>query len=72
MIGRFYPWVWIAWGALFFVFELVPLVLRQDRYTLSEYIWRLEDYAGYWTFVRYLVAAATLWLFLHLTFGILR
>jgi hypothetical protein len=69
MWERLYPWVWYLWGALFFLFELVPLAMKKDQYTLSEYVWRLEDYSVGWTALRYFVAALCLWLFFHLAFG---
>lgn len=68
-LARVYPWPWLAWVILFAVFEGVPLALGKPQYTLSEYIWRLEGLGPAWTFVRYLIAVLSLWLFLHLTFG---
>lgn len=64
-----YPWVWIAWALLFLVLELVPLAMGKPQYTLSDYVWRLEEVNAKWTFLRYVVAVACLWLFLHMAFG---
>ena len=66
---RAYPWVWFAWAAWFLGFELWAIATGNTRLTLSDYVWRLEEVSAPWTFLRYLVAALTLWLFLHLTFG---
>ncbi len=66
---RAYPWVWLAWAAWFLVFELGAIFTGHSSLSLSDYVWRLEEVSARWTFLRYLVAALTLWLFLHLTFG---
>lgn len=66
---RVYPWVWFAWAAWFVLCEGGAFALRRHDLTLSDYVWRLEEVSAPWTFLRYLVAALTLWLFLHLTFG---
>lgn len=65
---KLYPWVWIGWGVLFFILEFIPLAMGKPQYTLSEYIWRLENYHPFWNAVRYLIAAICLWLSLHLVF----
>jgi hypothetical protein len=71
-MNRLYPWVWIAWIAWLGAWEGLPIITGHDQYTLSDYVWRLEDLGTAWTFLRYLIAAMSLWLFLHLTFGWLR
>lgn len=65
---RLYPWTWYALLVLFLVFELVPLFAGKPQYTLSEYVWRLEDVNAKWTALRYFIAAFCLWLFLHMAF----
>jgi hypothetical protein len=69
MWERLYPYAWYVWGGLFVVFEFVPIAFKQDQYTLSEYIWRVEDYGPGWTALRYFIAAICVWLFFHLVFG---
>jgi hypothetical protein len=60
---------WITWIALFLGLELSALFTGHSRYTLSDYVWRLEEISAGWTFLRYFVAVFCLWLMLHLTFG---
>ena len=64
-----YPWVWIAWIAWFLAWELGALAAGHPQWTLSDYVWRLEEVNARWTFLRYFVAVFTLWLTLHMTFG---
>ncbi len=72
MTGRVYSALWIGWLAAFLAVELSAILTGHKQYTLSEYVWRLESLGAAWTFVRYAVAAFCLWLFLHMTFGVLR
>lgn len=69
---RWYPWVWLAWMAWFFLWEFLALGTGHSQWTLSDYVWRLEEVNAQWTFLRYVVAAFCLWLFLHMAFGWLR
>jgi hypothetical protein len=69
-MGRLYPWVWYLWGILFLIFEFVPIFTHNTKYTLSDYVWRLENYGAYWTALRYFVAVFCVWLFFHLVFRI--
>ncbi len=66
---RLYPWVWIALAAWFVIWETTAFAIGRHDLTLSDYVWRLEEVNARWTFLRYLIAAVTLWLFFHLTFG---
>lgn len=72
MFYKVYPWVWIFMILWFIVFEFTPLAAGKPQYTLSDYVWRLEEINRSWTFLRWCVASLSLFLFLHLTFGILR
>jgi hypothetical protein len=67
-----YPWAWYAWAAAFAALEGIPLATGHTSWTLSDYVWRLEELGTPWTFLRYLIAVLSLWLFLHLTFGLFR
>ena len=74
-VARFYdlyPWNWIAIGVLFVIFEFTPLALGKPQYTLSDYIWRLEEINARWTALRYFIVALCVFLVLHLGFGWLR
>lgn len=67
--SRLYAGLWLAWLAAFLAIELSAILTGQRQYTLSDYVWRLEDFSRGWTFVRYFTAAFCLWLGLHMTFG---
>lgn len=67
-----YPWVWIAFALWFALWEFLALGTGHPEWTLSDYVWRLEDLGPSWTFLRYLIGVLSFWLFLHFTFGILR
>jgi hypothetical protein len=72
LLAHVYPWVWWAfalWGALW---ESLAIGTGNSRWTLSDYIWRMEDIGAGWSALRYFVAAACLFLFFHLAFGWLR
>lgn len=64
-----YPWLWVAWIAAFFLIELTALWSGHPQYTLSWYVWRLEQISASWTFLRFFIAAFCLWLFFHMAFG---
>ena len=63
---------WIAWAVWFLGWEFTALGTGHPQWTLSEYVWRLEQLGPTWTALRYLVAAGCLWLFFHLAFGLFR
>lgn len=67
--GNVYAALWIAWIAAFLVIELSAIVTHRDQFTLSDYVWRLEQLGSAWTFLRFFVAAFCLWLFAHMAFG---
>lgn len=67
-----YAALWIGWIAWFLAVEFTALGTGHPQWTLSEYVWRVEEINRGWTFLRYLVAAFCLWLALHMTFGWLR
>jgi hypothetical protein len=67
-----YAALWIGWIAAFLAIELSALFTGHARYTLSDFVWRLEEVNRAWTFLRFFVAAFCLWLTLHLTFGLFR
>lgn len=67
-----YAALWIAWAAAFLAIELTSIFTGHGQFSLSAFVWRLEEINSGWTFLRYLVAAFCLWLFLHMVFGILR
>lgn len=64
-----YPWLWLAWIASFLVIELTALFTGHPQYTLSDYVWRLEQVNRAWTFGRFFVCAFLVWLLLHLVLG---
>lgn len=64
-----YSIAWITWITWFLAWELTALFTGHDQYTLSDYVWRLEEINSQWTFARYLIAVSCLWLFFHLAFG---
>jgi hypothetical protein len=68
-LGTVYAALWIGWIAAFLVIELTALFTGNPRYTLSEYVWRLEEINRAWTFLRFFIAAFCLWLFFHMAFG---
>lgn len=67
-----YPLLWIAWIAAFLVIELSALWSGHPQWTLSEYVWKLEQINRSWTFLRFLIAAFCVWLFGHMVWGIWR
>ena len=64
-----YAVLWIIWIAAFLAIELTAIGTGNTRYTLSDFIWRLEEVNGAWTFLRFAVCAFCIWLFFHLAFG---
>lgn len=67
-----YSILWLCWAGMFFALELTALFSSHSDLTLSDYVWRLEEVSTGWTFLRYVVAVMSFWLFLHLTFDILK
>ena len=72
LLAAMYPWVWVFFAAWFAIWETLALGTRHPQWTLSDYVWRLEDIGAGWSALRYLVAAGCLWLFFHLAFGLFR
>lgn len=72
MVRYLWPAAWIIWVTWFLAWEFTALGLGKPQWTLSEYVWRLEEINAGWTAVRYAVAVFCLWLFLHLAFGLFR
>ena len=67
-----YAVLWIAWIVAFLAIEFTAIGTGQARYTLSEFVWRLENINGAWTALRFFVCIFCLWLFLHMAFGLFR
>lgn len=72
MWNYFYPWGWYVLAVAFIVLEFTPLALHRSQYTLSDYVWKLEEINRRWTALRFFIAALCMFLFLHLSFGWLR
>lgn len=68
-VGTLYALFWIAWLALFVAIEGSALVTGHNDYTLSDYVWRLEQLGRAWTVLRFFVTAFCVWLALHMAFG---
>jgi hypothetical protein len=67
--------IWLGLG--FGVPEAWALFSHHPERTLSECAWRLLDVVPgntfwQWTFLHFLVSFLLFWLFLHITFGVLR
>lgn len=67
--SRVYAALWIAWAAAFFAIELTALFTGRAQFTLSDFLWRAEEVSQAWTFLRFFIAAACVWLFFHLVLG---
>lgn len=67
-----YAGLWIAWIVMFLAVEFTALFTGNAKYSLSDFVWRLEEINRGWTALRYLVAAFCLWLFFHMAFGLFR
>lgn len=63
-----YPVLWIAWIIAFLAIELTAIFTGHSQYTLSDYVWRLEQVNRAWTALRFLVCAFCAWLFFHMAF----
>ena len=63
-----YAVLWIGWIAAFLGIELSAIFTGHSQFTLSDFVWRLEQVNRTWTFLRYMVAAFCLWLFFHMAF----
>lgn len=64
-----YPVLWALWLAAFLAIEFSAIGTGHHQYTLSDYVWRLEEINRGWTVLRYFVAAFCLWLAGHMIFG---
>jgi hypothetical protein len=64
-----YAVLWIGWIALFLAIEMSALWSGHPQWTLSDFVWRLEQINRSWTFVRFFVCAGCVWLFFHMAFG---
>lgn len=62
-------WLWLAWVLAGASLEGYALATNYKN-TLSEITWSLEGNG--WTAFRYLVAVFTFWLFIHLSFKVLK
>jgi hypothetical protein len=61
---------WVVWLAGFGVWEGLALADENTGDTLSEHVWSVADvFSGQWTFERYFLAAAMVWLTGHFVFG---
>lgn len=69
LLAHLYPWVWLGFGAWFVLWETLALATGHPQWTLSDYVWRMEDIGAGWSALRYFIAAACLFLFFHLAFG---
>lgn len=67
-----YPLLWIAWIAAFLAIELSALWSGHPNWTLSEYVWKLEQINRSWTFLRFFICAFCVWLLFHLVWGFWR
>lgn len=66
--GTVYALLWVAWIAAFLAIEFSALFTGHSRFTLSDFVWRLEQVNGAWTLLRFAVCAFCLWLFFHMVF----
>lgn len=64
-----YALLWIGWVAAFLAIELTALFTGHPQFTLSEFVWRLEQVNGAWTILRFFIMAFCIWLTLHMAFG---
>lgn len=68
-MSTLYAILWIGWIAAFLAIELAALFTGHGQFTLSEFVWRLEEVNRAWTFLRFFVMAFCIWLTLHMAFG---
>jgi len=64
-----YTLLWLGWMVAFLAIELTALFTGHSEYTLSDFVWRLEQVNRAWTFARFFIVAFCLWLTLHMAFG---
>lgn len=64
-----YAVLWIGWIAAFLGIELTAIFTGHSQYTLSDFVWRLEQVSRAWTFLRFFIVAFCIWLTLHMAFG---
>lgn len=67
-----YAALWITWVTAFLGIEFSAIFTGHSQFSLSAFVWRLEEINRGWTFLRYAVAVTCLWLFFHLAFGLFR
>lgn len=71
-VSPLYGLLWLLWIAAFAAIEFSALGIGRPQDTLSEFVWRIEDVGGPFTFARYFVAAFCIWLAGHFIFGFWR
>lgn len=55
-------------GALWLLgWEISAFIIRRTDLTISDFTWHLEG--GGWSFARYVIAVALIWLTMHLSLG---
>lgn len=64
-----YAALWTGWLAAFLAIELTAIGTGRQQYTLSDFVWRLEEVSRAWTFLRFFICAFCVWLTLHMAFG---
>ena len=64
-----YGALWLGWVAYFLAVEFTAIGTGHDNYTLSDFVWRLEEINRTWTALRFALAAFCLWLLLHISLG---
>lgn len=64
-----YAALWIGFVLWFLAVEFTAIGTGNSKYTLSDFIWNLEQINRGWTFLRFLVCAFCVWLFFHMAFG---
>lgn len=65
-----WSWYWLVWLAAGFGIPEGIALATNARNTLSYQVWDLEGSGA--TFMRFVVAAFCLWLFLHMVFRLFR
>jgi hypothetical protein len=68
-LGKLYAVLWILWVASFLCIELSAIFTGHSRYTLSDFVWHLEEINRAWTFLRFFICAFCVWLTLHMSLG---
>jgi hypothetical protein len=60
-----YPVLWIVWIVAFLAIEFTAIGTGHPQFTLSDYVWKLEQINRAWTCLRFFIAAFCVWLFFH-------